>query len=406
MGKVICLASAKGGSGKTILTATFGAFLTSLNKKVLIVDIDGSTNGLSLLYLKEVNTQNEIALSEGRKAIGTYEVVNSNSRFEVVTLANGVRLIPATYSFINTESVDLENFALALSIIRRIDRYKYDYIFLDAQAGSDHFAHAAMNKNISDEVIIVSEYDPLSAAGVERLKAFFREDLTYNRTWVLLNKLLPDFVKSFSDFLGVAKYLTPIPWDAEVVKAYSRRELALDLKYGNEFTLAILQVLKALFRDEITEDLSDWLKEKTSVIKEPIRVQYDDTMKQLEILFKSEKMLQKNLSPGDFKNILDYSIVLLLGLAIGSVLELTSNNIALSDAPIVKYISIGIPFLLVLSFALNRYFQRKKAVNSKAEMERYKIRREIGSLEEKLKKLEAIMSADPEDLIKSNTKGR
>ncbi len=93
-----------------------------------------------------------------------------------------------------------------------------------------------MKRGISDEVIIVSEYDPVSAAGVERLKGLLREDLTIDRTWILLNKLLPDFVQSFTDFLEVVKYPNPIPWDAEVVKAYARRKLALDLNYGNNHT--------------------------------------------------------------------------------------------------------------------------------------------------------------------------
>src|ERR1700734_2983203 len=46
----------------------------------------------------------------------------------------------------------------------------YDYILLDAQAGSDHYAAVAMSKRVSDVVVLVAEYDPMSAAGIERLK--------------------------------------------------------------------------------------------------------------------------------------------------------------------------------------------------------------------------------------------
>ena len=52
--KVLCFASAKGGSGKTVITATIGAFLSALGKRVLLVDADAATNGLTLLYIKEV----------------------------------------------------------------------------------------------------------------------------------------------------------------------------------------------------------------------------------------------------------------------------------------------------------------------------------------------------------------
>src|SRR5690606_24383123 len=139
MGKIICMASAKGGSGKTILTATFAAFLAALNKKVLIIEIDASINGLTLLYLKEVMLKNEHALSEGRKALGSYEYKSSWENLEIVNLSNGVFMIPATYSFLNTENITIESFRFSLDQIKSKYSQDYDYIFLDAQAGSDHF---------------------------------------------------------------------------------------------------------------------------------------------------------------------------------------------------------------------------------------------------------------------------
>ena len=48
---VICFASAKGGAGKTVVTATVGTFLAALGKRVLIIDTDAATNGLTLFYI-------------------------------------------------------------------------------------------------------------------------------------------------------------------------------------------------------------------------------------------------------------------------------------------------------------------------------------------------------------------
>jgi cellulose biosynthesis protein BcsQ len=171
MTKVICIASAKGGSGKTILTATFGAFLaTALNKKVLLVDTDAATNGLTLMYLKEVMKQGERAAIEDRIPRGTYNLTTTAHDVDIVELSNGVHLIPATYSFINTEKADENEYESSLNTVISSFRSSYDYVFIDAQAGSDVYAQIAMKKGISDEVVIVSEYDPMSAAGVERLK--------------------------------------------------------------------------------------------------------------------------------------------------------------------------------------------------------------------------------------------
>src|SRR6185295_13139004 len=107
---------------------------------------------------------------------------NDRNKPEITILPNGVHLIPASYSFSHTERKQLPEFERGLITILKSVFNKYDYIFLDAQAGSDVYAQTAMKRRISTEVVIVSEYDPLSAAGVERLKALFRDDLTYDRT--------------------------------------------------------------------------------------------------------------------------------------------------------------------------------------------------------------------------------
>src|SRR5262249_30875612 len=116
---------------------------------------------------------------------------------------------------------DIETFRKRLRGTVAMARPEYDVVFIDAQAGADDFAREAMDPAVSDTVVLVSEYDPVSAAGVERLKALFPVSLTFSRTWILLNKVLPEYADSFSDFLEIARYLSPIPWSAEVVRAYA-----------------------------------------------------------------------------------------------------------------------------------------------------------------------------------------
>jgi cellulose biosynthesis protein BcsQ len=301
--KVFTMASAKGGSGKTLLTASFATFLSALNKKVLIIDSDSTTNGLTLMYLKEVLIEKEITHSKSKTPSGLFDFKDGAlSRMTKVNLNNGVSLIPATFRFDNLKDnfreIHREYVTHRLSNLILQARSEYDFVFIDAQAGSDHFAEIAISRNISDEVIIVSEYDPLSAAGVERLKGIFREDLTYNRTWYLLNKMIPEFIQSFSDFLEIAKYLNPIPWDSDVVKAYARRKLPIDLENGNEFTIAIIQTLKTLLGDEMSIEIETWKKEKESIFKEPITKHYhylQEKLREIEYNDRRKKYL-KNLT--------------------------------------------------------------------------------------------------------------
>lgn len=267
-----------------------------------------------------------------------------------------------------------------------------------------------MRRGISDEVVIVAEYDPLSAAGIERLKGLFREDLTYDRTWVLLNKLLPDFVQSFSDFLQVAKYLSPIPWDADVVRAYSRRRLALDLENGNEHTLAVLQCLKSLLAETIAAELDAWAQSKAAAIRQPIEEQYRDTEKELDGLLQLRFRLESHYERSRRRKLLSivpvFEVMTLLFVTI--ILIIWSPKLGMGD----RLISFRTPFeasvfvLLVLSLAailalrIWHRFSMPEGVDEKTRLEEFRIRRHEATLEDRLRKLEALRAADLETLIK------
>src|SRR5438270_1352581 len=151
-GTVICMASAKGGSGKTVLTATFGAFLAAIGKRVLAIDTDASTNGLTLMFLKETLKRAEVAISNGHGPEGIYEGTKDFGFEPVVVPTNiGMDLLPATYAFGNTELVPIPLFEQNLRNVLRYARTRYDFIFLDAQAGADSIAHVAMNRANSDQ---------------------------------------------------------------------------------------------------------------------------------------------------------------------------------------------------------------------------------------------------------------
>lgn len=392
MSKVICLISPKGGSGKTVLTASFAALIRSLNKKVLIIDIDASTNGLTLLYLKEVIACKNVLTFQKKMPIGIYEASEGKTA-DIVSLSNGVDLMPAAFSFVNTENSPPKSTINYLQ--NNVLHYKkqYDFIFLDAQAGSDSFAQHAINAEISDEIIIVSEYDPLSAAGVERLKAFFREQLTFDRTWVLLNKMLPEFARGFNDFLDVAKYLCPIPWDADVVRAYSRRQLALNLETGNEFTLAILQNLKTLLNEELIEEINEWSAGRAQLMKKPIENQLSFFERKLDSLLRIQMQVQQNIRlKKTFDRVFTFSAFITFSATIaGLFIFLQNKNYGKTIA---VNISIILSILAVATFLKLKALKKKsyydKMVNS------CKLEREIRILEERLKKLDALRYAELE----------
>jgi len=397
--KVLCFASAKGGSGKTILTANIASFLTDVGKKCLIIDCDAATHGMTLLYLVEVSA-NSNSVKKGVFNISDTHEIPEILKNSLVNVENGIDLLPATYNFKPGFDPEKEFLEDALLNVVEMMKSNYDFILLDAQAGSDKYSKLAMNKNISDEVIIVSEYDPLSAAGIERLKQVVGDDLDFTRTWVLLNKMLPEFVNKFSEFLSITKYLPPIPWNAEVVRSYAKRKLALDLDKGNTFTLAVMRTVKALLGDSIEGEINSWTEKRSYALREPLEEQYINAEKELQYALYAQRKLEITYK----KKRLFQAYSLIIPMIFVPYFLYKFLNIPVfveffrifgeGDVTMLLVMSIVILLPVVLFAVTSRLFGSARTTESS----RYERRIEV--LEEKLKQLEFLRSADLETILK------
>lgn len=285
--KVICFASAKGGTGKTITSASLAKFLAALDKRVLLIDMDAATNGLSLFYLEKLIEAKKIFEKENRSANGIYEALETGMPVSF-SIEEMIDLIPATYEMKQTVCISDDNEYVFRDIIKNtLNKYcdNYNYIIIDTQAGTDKYTQIAIEN--SDEVVIVSEYDPISAQGVERFKRLFSDILPPDKIWILFNKILPEFSKSLGEFLGIARYLSPIPWDADVVRALARRRLAIDTVMGNDYTLAIMQTASSLFGENLKEEIYNWRQDKEEMLREPVRKQLEDIDIEIESVEKA-----------------------------------------------------------------------------------------------------------------------
>ena len=115
------------------------------------------------------------------------------------------------------------------------------------------------------------------------MKRSIGDDLGYARTWILLNKILPEFVRDFGEFLSVAKYLPPVPWDIDVVRAYAKRQLAFDPEGSNDFTLALIQTSRRLLESVCREEIEAWMKKKAYELKAPIMNELRAAQEELEL---------------------------------------------------------------------------------------------------------------------------
>ena len=392
--KTYCLASAKGGSGKTMICASFAAFLAGIGKRVLMIDVDLATHGLTLLYLNEVNQHRENCTSEG--PCGLFDRGGWSAERDIVHLPNQVDFIPATFHF-GFECVgDMD--IPPDDLMWWIDAAKsgYDYVFLDAQAGTDIYSRLAMSRIASDEVVIVSEYDPLSAAGVERLKGIMRDELVYSRTWVLINKILPEFAATSGDFLEISRYLTPIPWDADVVRAYARRQLPIDLEYGNQFTLAVMQTLKVLLGKDISAQIDLWAESQASSIRTPIEEQYEDAEAELANLLRLRAAsAEKDTRFRNRRLVRTFLLTAYSGIVAFFVLSRYDMSTRIAAAATTSAMTTAAVAVL-LTFLGNTGRGSRLA---EKELEDARLRRQLTVLEDKLKRLEVLRQADLRTLV-------
>lgn len=143
--KIISVASAKGGVGKSTFCACVGKMLALHEKRVLLVDMDIGVRSLDILL--GVSEQTVYNWGDVIKNIADY-------RKAVIQVSRNLFLLPAPIDF--SEEYTSEKFSQC------IERYKkdFDYIFLDSPAGLE--SGFQLSAKSSDGCIIVSTPDNIS----------------------------------------------------------------------------------------------------------------------------------------------------------------------------------------------------------------------------------------------------
>ena len=130
---------------------------------------------------------------------------------------------------------------------------------IDNEAGIEQSAVAAAAQ--SDRVVIVSEFDPISYDGINRIQRLHGDALPTRNTWVLFNKVLPDFANSISDNLATIKYLPPVAWNVAVVRAYAVNNVDINAGTPTDFTLAVANFCETLFGSLLRQRFDEWRRD-------------------------------------------------------------------------------------------------------------------------------------------------
>ena len=222
--KIITVASAKGGVGKSTFCYGVGKLLALHGKNVLLVDMDIGVRSLDIL------------LGVSEKTVYNWgDVIKGNCEYRkaLIQSANGLFLLPAPIDF--DEGYTPEAFAGILGSFSK----DFDYIFLDSPAGLESGFNLA--SKVADSCIIVSTPDAISIRAASYAANNVRKAGISN-VRLVINKFNKKIHKSINadeiiDTVG-ARFLGVVPESQEIYGSVEGRKIPYECK-GNQALLRI-----------------------------------------------------------------------------------------------------------------------------------------------------------------------
>jgi len=310
--EILAFVSGKGGVGKTAITAALGMLLAHIGYRVLLIDSDLFTHGLTFLLGGNIR-------EAGKKSGGIIERAFLGKQIAPVKIGERLHLIPSTTSpgaatsRMIQQRIETVMSAFSMILGDMVKRKEWDFIIIDSQPGPETMP--LQNVDLASKTVVVMEGDPVSALAARNLDAEMKRHLG-GELYHLVNKLFLFQMESYSairDTFRMIAMLPPIPFDIDVVLSFMKRVVPLDLDAGNAFTAAIIDCARDLIPE--TVERIDRLEESLAARKiKPIEKKIEELRTELTDLEHNKARILANIeatsSSMQYLNILRASLPL------------------------------------------------------------------------------------------------
>ena len=228
MGKVIVVASGKGGTGKTTVVANLGATLAMEGQRTLVVDMDMGLRNLDLYLGLESNVVYDVS-----------DVMNGVCRIKQALIKD--KSFPGLYLMAaSPKRADGEITPLHMKVLCEKLRGQFDYIIVDGPAGIDD--GLAVASAGADMAVVVVSPDYAAARDGEMVRLVLKE-MGIEKVGFIVNKLNMEMIRK-----GFA------PDVSEIVRGFQRELLGVIQSDENISISTNLGVLVVFMRETYIAD--------------------------------------------------------------------------------------------------------------------------------------------------------